>query len=616
MRSAMRNRLANLRTLIRSPRETSDKEILEVAQSLWSQLDTPLSLGLSLLAKAGQIEDLLRVEIDPGRYHDKEPQRYADDAQAVAFLKKMPLSCGIDREGAAWAKFVQCEEQCRQTNERFRRLREGSGCSPAVSAILHAAQWKISRWLSGLDPKSWALRCRFGPGADLSTRGPRVSSYHKLSQLSATEDFAEGAMALACSHPSWHRAVHGIDPMQSTSEVPNWVDIDIVPGNKLVFVPKTALIDRSIAIEPRMNIFAQLGLGALIRQRLKRNAGLDLDTQTPSQELAYQGSKYGTVATIDLSSASDTVAKELVRELLPQPWLTALEWCRSCSGIYSTSTGDNTLVYYEKFSSMGNGYTFELESMIFYALALACVERLGEDSSLVRAYGDDIAVPVGSVELLGEVLAFCGFTVNPRKSFSSGVFRESCGADYFNGVDVRPYYQKEHLHYVESLFRLANGLRRVAHRRNRGYGCDLKLKRTWDYVTRRIPPSLRPIKGPFRRSDRFTPAGVTDYSSDDSYLAVNLDEAMSSEFVRRDPHGLEGWRFTAIAPTGRRVSVDQRDFGLLYAYALYACRDGSEASDSPHDRSGNREVAIRGEGPRRLLAGQFCSAFGDVGPWV
>lgn len=615
MRSSMRNRVSNLRTLVRNRRVTSDSEVLDIAQLLWSKLDTPLSLGLSLLAKAGQIEDLLRVEVTPGRYLDSDWRGYADDAQAIAFLRKMPLSCGIDRESVSWAKFLACENLCQQTNARIRYLREGAAvATPAVHAILHTAQLKISHWLGNLSAKSWALRCRFGPGADRSTDGSRVSAYHKLSRPSSTEDFSEGAAALVYSHPSWLRSLSGLSP-EDHGPVPRFVDLEIVTGNKLTFVPKTALVDRSIAIEPRLNIYAQLGMGALLRQRLKRFAGLDLDDQEPSRVLAYLGSLHGTVATIDLSSASDTIALELVRELLPEPWFNAMDWCRSKVGLYTDKDGINTTIQYQKFSSMGNGFTFELESMIFYALSLACAEYCQDDSTQVRAYGDDIAYPVRSVEQLVEVLQFCGFEVNTRKSFSSGVFRESCGADFFNGVNVRPLYQKEHLLYVESLYRLANGIRRLAYRRNRSFGCDRLLLDVYNSVCQRIPNSLRALRGPFRTADPKR-KGWTDVESDDHYLACNQDEAMVSPHVRRDPDGREGWLITRVMPAGRYVRTTYNDWGVLFSYALYSCRDGSGGESSPHDSYGNRLITIRGGGPRKVVPGCFIPGFHDVGPWI
>lgn len=613
MRSAMRYRLRSLQDTIRKRRVTSDKEVLEIAQLLWSQLDTPLSLGLSLLAKAGQLEDLLRIEFQPGRYLDTDVVLFRDDAQAIAFLRKMPLEIkGIDREVAAWDKFLACEEQCRQTNARFRHLREGASVPPAVSAILHIAQRKISRWLGDLDARSWALRCRFGPGADSSTEGSRVSSYHKLSRLSATADFAEGAAALAASHPSWERCLLRIDPEAEKCEITH-LPVDIVPGNKLVFVPKTALVHRSIAVEPRMNIFAQLGLGALLRQRLKRHADLDLDTQEPSQVLAYLGSKYGTIATIDLASASDTISRELVRELLPPQWFTAMDWVRSKSGTY-TVNGQTTVLNYEKFSSMGNGFTFELESMIFYALALACAEYCHDDTTCIRCFGDDVAYPVKSVDQLVEVYQFCGFSVNTKKSFSSGAFRESCGADFLNGENVRPVYLKEQLSYAESLFRLANSIRRVAYRRNHGFGCDNRLRPVWVSVIQRLPRSLRDLKGPFRPCNP-SRGGWVDVESDDGYIASSQDEAMSSPYVHYALHGIEGWQYASAVATSRYESTTAEGWAVLYAHALYAGRDGNAAEDSPHDPEGNRKVPLRGAGPRRVKPGLLTPGFASIGAW-
>lgn len=611
---AVRNSRAQLEDTFSSTRVSSTSEVLEIADLLWSRLDTPLSLGLSLLAKAGQLEDLLRVEFDPGRYLAEDVDLFANDYQAISFLRKMPLDDVVspsEREAAAWSKFQAAEIQCQQTNARFRaRLRGELNTTPAVECILHLTQQKIAAWLGNLDARSWALRCRFGPGADNLTKGHCVSAYHKLSSLSSTEDFVDGAARLALSHPSWGRYLSGIHPADGHGPIGH-VDIIPVPGNKITFVPKTALIDRSIAIEPRMNIFAQLGLGALIRSRLKR-VGLDLDTQVPNQVLARIGSTLGTVATIDLSSASDTLARELVRDLLPLPWLTALEWVRSKSGTYRGQK-----IVYEKFSSMGNGYTFELESMIFYALSLSCAEYYREDKTLVRVFGDDIAYPTRSVERLVEVLSYCGFSVNTKKSFTSGVFRESCGADFLNGVNVRPYFQEETLNNVESLFRLANGIRRAACRRNLGFGYDGRYRRAWTAVIQRIPNSLRSIRGPWRVA--IGPVGF-DVEADDGYIASDLDEAMSSRHVRFSRHGLQGWIHPRFESRGR--TTPGTDEAAVYLFALYSFRDGAEVGSKPKGQtdycpSGVPLIPIRGSiRNRRLSVKGFSPDWPNVGAWI
>jgi hypothetical protein len=165
--------------------------------------------------------------------------------------------------------------------------------------------------------------------------------------------------------------------------------------------------------------------------------------------LAQIGSNDGSLATIDLSSASDTVAREVVRFLMPESWYERLDLCRSKVGEL-----DGKWLRYEKFSSMGNGFTFELETLIFWGLAIACVRSCGLETDKVRVYGDDIIVPVDAYDFLVEVLSYCGFTTNSSKSYKSGAFRESCGKDYFNGHEVRPFFQKEYLNGVETLFPL------------------------------------------------------------------------------------------------------------------------------------------------------------------
>lgn len=617
MRRPMRNRRRNLELLAREvPRGLkSNDDVLQVAQLLWESIDTPLSLGLSILCNNGQLEDALRVEFNPSRYLQGDWKTARDDYQSIAFLRKMPLDVrGINRGSAAWEKFRAAEEQCRKTNLRFRASRV-RGFPPRVEAVLHTACRKISHWLGDLSAKSWALRCRFGPGVDAFNKGTRTSPYHKLSRLSVTPDFEDGALGLIRCHPVWERILSGFEPEEILSVLDKEAirkRVTILPGNRVTFVPKTALIDRSIAIEPGMNIFAQLGLGALLRSRLKR-AGLDLDKQEPNQELAKLGSRTGAVATIDLSSASDTVALEVVRELLPEPWFVAMDWCRSKKGTYMEQGELGCIEHtfnYEKFSSMGNGFTFELESLIFYSLALAVADVLELTTSerrLIRSYGDDITMPTAGVTLLEEVLDFCGFTVNLQKSYSSGVFRESCGADFFNGVNIRPYFLKEYCNDARSLFRLANGIRRVAYRRNFGLSCDRKLRPVWVHIIHRIPNSLRDLKIPFRPK-----LGISweDIESGDGGLAVSHDEALSSPYVRFNTDYMAGWNFAQLQARPSSQKADTERFGEFYLYALYASRNGSTSETTTYD-----QVVGRGESGSRLNLGAYAPSWLDIGGW-
>jgi len=228
-----------------------------------------------------------------------------------------------------------------------------------------------------------------------------------------------------------------------------------VPGNKVCTVPKNYKTDRTIAIEPDLNIFVQKGIGAMIRKRLRR-AGIDLNSQKENQDMALLGSIFDNLATVDMSMASDTVSFELVADLLPEPWFSALEQCRSPQGVLPSGVW----ITYQKFSSMGNGYTFELESLIFYALAYAVVEVLELKDRRIAVFGDDVIISNEAIPLFRQVLAYCGFKFNEKKSFVEGPFRESCGKHYFSGFDVTPFYVRRPVRKLTDLFLLHNNLYR------------------------------------------------------------------------------------------------------------------------------------------------------------
>jgi hypothetical protein len=111
---------------------------------------------------------------------------------------------------------------------------------------------------------------------------------------------------------------------------------------------------------------------------------------------------------------------------------------------------------------MGNGFTFELESLIFYAVVKATCEEMGlndfEINRSVAVYGDDIIVPRAVAPQLYERLTLFGFAVNEDKSFTKGFFFESCGADYYDGHDVRPFFLRRDILTIKDMYFLLNSL--------------------------------------------------------------------------------------------------------------------------------------------------------------
>jgi len=202
--------------------------------------------------------------------------------------------------------------------------------------------------------------------------------------------------------------------------------------NRLDVVPKNCRTDRMIACEPAGNLPFQLAFDSYVKQRLRKHAGIDLRDQSRNNELARLGSIHGGFATVDLSLASDTVAMNTVAWLLPEPWFQFL--CDVRSPFYSFEKNGADMQKYAKFSSMGNGATFALETLLFASFAYAT------GSKTVSVYGDDIIVDTDCTDKLFRLLRFFGFIPNVEKSFSAGPFRESCGGNFYEGVDITPFY--------------------------------------------------------------------------------------------------------------------------------------------------------------------------------
>lgn len=436
----------------------------------------------------GDHSALVQMSINPSDYPDCETFRR--DYLAVELLSKSPdLDLDVDREAVAIEKFLQAEKWCSEANFRLTYEVPGSLYSPYTPlSVLQLAKLKIA---SLLGPFCWSeaeLHFGFGPGATTSLSRRQGDAYFKYGAV--RPHTTEGNLALAwCAVkriPAWERSL--LEMNRSPLDKIHFHDfrefVEIVPGNKIVTVPKSAKTDRVIAIEPDLNMFVQKGIGGMIRSRLKR-VKIDLDDQSLNQSLAKEGSLTDSLATIDLSSASDSVSLELTRMLMPSDWMVAIEQSRSPRG--TLPSGE--IISYEKVSSMGNGFTFELESLIFWAISVSVVELFQPLDRRVAVYGDDIIVSSSIAGSLIWMLSFCGFQANLKKTFVKGPFRESCGKHYFRGTDVTPFYIRKDIKTPDRLLWLANSIRRWS--RLDSFGLDPLLKSVYDTTVALLPSPLQ-----------------------------------------------------------------------------------------------------------------------------
>lgn len=231
--------------------------------------------------------------------------------------------------------------------------------------------------------------------------------------------------------------------------------IKVVNGSSLSSVPKDASRNRIICTEPSLNMFYQLGAKVIIEDLLKKYYRFDISSQPSiNKNLACFGSMTGKVATIDLKDASDMISLKLVEYLLPYNVFHALMCVRS-----HTAQCDDQELNLSMMSTMGNGFTFPLMTLLLYVLMEAYIEGQGGRLTYYReaVFGDDIIISSRYYDGFCAFLESLGLVVNHSKSFSTGSFRESCGGDYYNGHDVRGVYIKR-MKYESDVYSAFNRL--------------------------------------------------------------------------------------------------------------------------------------------------------------
>lgn len=481
------------------------------------------------------------------------PRSYYIATQAFALITKVPYPFGGGDQGrrdVALAKFQKSELKCRITTKKLMWYDAHPNREPdLMRVILAKARANVDLVLGSPDRgiNEIIRKSRFGPGMTIcSLDSARTTPYYKLgAEIRSVTATAKCYAGLAiCQSPSWTSQVGKIDITGRSVQL-EW---NIVKSCRLTFVPKDERSFRTIAIEPYGNVLVQLGVHEYLRGRLKTYAGIDISDQTINQKLAHFGSQnwlsLDTVSTIDLSSASDCVSSGLVHRLVRPQWRGILDDLRT--KFYSFEG-----VEYEmsKWSSMGNGYTFALETLLFWALAQAC-ESVCNSGFRPKVYGDDI-VSSKSVSLLTlQVLRYCGFSVNLAKTHVVGPFRESCGSDFYDGVDVRPVFVKNFDLTIPNVYTILNTFDPTA---------ELVSTEWFHSLIKALPPRFRLYS--------------TNDGSVDTCINVSL-----SWLMRARPSGTRYDQFTQTLYSKRLLFKPRKYLGsddVTYLTWLYNTRGGS-----------------------------------------
>jgi len=213
---------------------------------------------------------------------------------------------------------------------------------------------------------------------------------------------------------------------------------------KLTAVPKDSRGPRLICVHPAESIWIQQGQRLLLEHAITKSpltrGKINFTDQTVNGNLALISSKSGYLCTLDLKEASDRVSCKLVQALFGDY---AYEWL-SCARASSIQLLDGRVRGLKKWAPMGNALCFPVQSLVFFSLVRAGIRcRYGVNCDDIYVFGDDILFPSKYYEGAIQGLVMAGLVPNMAKTFRKGLFRESCGVDAYNGIDVTPLRMKK-----------------------------------------------------------------------------------------------------------------------------------------------------------------------------
>lgn len=364
---------------------------------------------------------------------DSDQSIYAIRAirQVCSFFKKEKRMCSDERVKDALINFCQIDDDMRVSLE--------DSCSTElfqdVSAYVVSSVFK--------DFQSENLVPKHGPGA--------------------TADRLNGNQKFVQSKIAWPKQLDSLvnrDLFLYNTEESCYLDTEDVKTvepyalpSRLSCVPKTAETPRVIALEPTAMQMVQQPLKDYLVKSIEgaplTKGHVNFSDQTINRRLALENSRSREYATVDLSAASDRVSKE-------QIYLLFSVYPELRSALFSARSNfidiSGSIRELNKFASMGSALCFPCEAIYFFVLCICSIlenrklpaspSNISNIAKRVYVYGDDIIVPSTEVDYLIKFMAKFKARVGAEKSFSKGFFRESCGMDAYNGVDITPVYNR------------------------------------------------------------------------------------------------------------------------------------------------------------------------------
>lgn len=403
---------------------------VQLAQHLCEHTNTSRALTVYLLLKYEEYEQAVQLTLNPRHYFTAYD--FHLDWQVTELVRKVPFFPGLTRkelEDRTKTSFFSLQANAWRTH--YDLLDQGE--EPWFEDVRRICTRVLSRVKSDRQ-----LEFRHGPGATRSHKGEGKALMFKFGR---DQSSTEGCLPFAGDIPCV--------PWNPT----------IVESSRISIVAKTAMKGRVIFTSPSVNMCLQLLLGDSISRALEKE-GIRILKNSSSRipqiaELngarALEGSANQRWFTLDLEDGSDNILNYHVNTFFKNVY--DVLYLLSVAKTPYLEVDDTTLSS-AIFAPQGNGSTFAVETLIFYAVAASVDPE-------ARVNGDDVTARTEFFDEIVRRFKRLGFRMNMRKTYADSLFRESCGTEGFNGESVWVYRMKKRWDPIEHLNRRRPALTKI-----------------------------------------------------------------------------------------------------------------------------------------------------------
>lgn len=454
----------------------------------------PLTMGIQLYFNKSfsSVSDL----IDTPSLADVANNNSSHDQYIIGnIFKKVEDDLGLDPEGRLLQVTLDHLKSSHQKELVFKRLLIDKPVN--IMMILNKARATCHRILQEFN--AWEVRPRLTPGATEDV----CRSSDVVTRMRNSNERSLDPLGNALKH--WYLSqIPTLDVTQTSSTN---------DGSYVAFAsaPKTLKITRPIGYHEPIQLAVQCGTGDLFSQLLTKHTGIDISKAQDWHRflVEFYSTEPGTIATMDQSDASQNILREHAKYLLPTHVWKHLDAITP----QKIKIGDK-LHSLCMLAAQGNGFIFPLQTIIFYSLIHACMDSR-EQKKMVYQYGDDSIFPAEKFSLVKNFFSKIGFTINEAKSFTGDVL-ESCGADFHDGINIRPFHVKKIPTNHVDWYHVCNGIYRVGCLNNGNTWRSSSFKRLWLWCISHIPANLR-FFGPVAYGDDvITSLDVSKYTLNES----------------------------------------------------------------------------------------------------